>query len=169
MILSKLTADGALRTLLVLALLFGAAAAAFLAGAAFFVVVAFFAAAVFGFASALVAVFFVAVLVAALAFGAAFGLASVLVLVGPASFTGPEAPGEREKLATTATMRRSIDWFTEHTLRAGEDAALGAALQSLVELGREGSIANAGEVVVCLDVFLDGLAAREDDDQQMRF
>jgi len=52
------------------------------------------------------------------------------------------------------------------TLGALKDTTLATLGKSAVELGGEGSVGNAGEVVVGLNVLLEGLTARGETGQQ---
>ena len=56
-----------------------------------------------------------------------------------------------------ACMQR-IDRSDRRTLWTSESAGLGAPQESAVEVGREGGIGDTAEVVVGLDILLEGLA-----------
>ena len=51
------------------------------------------------------------------------------------------------------------DRWDNRTFRAREDAGIRALLERLVELGGESRVSDTAQVVVGLDVFLDGLTA----------
>lgn len=65
-------------------------------------------------------------------------------------FPGPETTNAKEML----------------TLGTLKDTTLATLGKSAVELGGEGSVGNAGEVVVGLNVLLEGLTARGETGQQ---